>query len=453
MGRTGIGTLAALAVLLPAFPLAGNARAQDAEPPVPVPGPAADAEVVDRVAAVVGDQIVLLSEVEEEVYLASLRGEISLADESAVRERRRQVLDQLVESKILLEEARRQGLRVEREEVDRALEETIDDVRKRFPDEDAFLAQLREEGVTLDQLKNSQRGKLEEQLTVRQLVDRQVRGKVDVDEREIRAYWDEKRGEIPNVPARLDLSRILVAVLTPGDVDSASARRAGIVKARLDAGESFATLARAFSEGPSAADGGGIGWVQPADLDPAVAEALRGLSPGAFTDVVVSPRGAQILRLEETDPRKGLRLSQIVFRRDEKALRAAARARAEALVARLSAGEDFAELAKTVSDDEATAPRGGHVGVVPLDSLDDVYRSALDRVEPGKLAELIEDAEGFSIVRVNAREGERDATFEDVHDRLAEVLRAREGRDLYDELVASARERTYVEIRLEDAAG
>ncbi len=461
MSRTGFRTLAALAVLA-ALP-AGVARAQDAAAP-PDPGSgtagtadAADAlgevDVVDRVVAVVGDEIVLLSEVEEEVYLAGLRGEFSLTDPAAVDERRRQVLDQLVESKILLAEARRRGIQVEREEIDRALEDTIADVRRRFPDEEAFLEQLRKEGVTLDQLRSSQRGKLEEQLTVRQLVDREVRSRVDVDEREIRAAWDERRERIPNMPARLDLSRILVAVRTPGDVDSAAVRRADIVKARLDAGESFATLARAFSEGPNAAEGGALGWFLPEDLDPAVTEALRGVQPGGTTGVVVSPRGALILRVDEADPRKGVRLSQIVFLRDEKAARAAARARAEEIRARLAAGEDFEALAKAESDDTTTAPQGGHVGIVPLESLDDVYRNALDRVEPGTLADLIEDAEGFSIVRVNAREGEREATYDDVHDRLAEVVRASKGRDLYEELLTSARERTYVETRLEDDAG
>ena len=435
------------ALLLGLAVLAGPGRAQDAT------APAEPAEVVDRVVAIVGDEIVLLSEVEEELYLASMRGEISLTDDAAVQERRKQILDQLVESKILLAEAKRQGIRVDREETDHALDDTIADVRKRFPDEESFLAQLETEGVTLDQLRASQRAKLEEQLMVRQLVDKNVRSKVDVDEREIRAYWDEHKSEIPRLPARLDLSRILVSLQVPGDVDSAAVRRARIVHDRLVAGEGFTNLAKAFSEGPGAKQGGDIGWFSSDDLDPAMLEALRGLKPGDVTDVVVSPHGAQIIRVEELDPKKGLHLSQIVFLRDEKALRAAAKARAEALRARLDAGEDFSKLAEAESDDKATASQGGHVGVVPLESLDDVYRQALDSVEPGHYSGLIEDGEGFSIVRVDAREGERDATFEDVHDRLAEVLRSRKGRELYDALLAAAREKTYVETRLEDTTG
>lgn len=446
---SGIRTLA-LALLGLAL-AAGPVRSQDAGTAEADAG-TGHVETVDRVVAVVGDEIVLLSEVEEELYLASLRGELSLRDADAVDQRRKQILDQLVESKILLEEARRQGVRVDRAETDQALEETVADVRKRFPDEQAFLAQLEQEGVTLDQLRASQRGKLEEQIMVRQLVDRQVRAKVEVDEREIRAYWDEHGSEIPRLPARLDLSRILVGLQSEGGVDSAAVRRAEIVKKRLDQGEAFATLARAFSEGSSAAQGGDIGWFLPADLDASVAGALRGVAPGSNTGVVLSPHGAQILRVIEADASRGLHLAQIVFLRDEKALRDVARAKAGKLLDRLQAGEDFASLARAESDDKATAERGGHVGMVPLESLDDEYRKALDGVEPGHLSGLIEDGDGFSIVRVDAREGERDATFADVHDRLAEVLRARKARDLYDALLAAAREKTFVEMRL-DAEG
>jgi peptidyl-prolyl cis-trans isomerase SurA len=423
---------------------AGGASAQD------VLDPGRAVEVVDRIVAVVGDEIVLLSEVDEEVYLAGLRGELSLRDTEAVQVRRREILDGLVEAKILLEEARRQGIRVEREETERALESTLDDVRRRFPTEEAFEAQLRLEGVSLDQLRVGQRAKIEEQLMVRQLVDRAVRSKVLVEEREVRAYWEEHRAEIPRLPAHLDLRRILVSVDASAEVDSAAIRRAEIVRARLDAGEDFATLARVFSEGPGAEAGGDVGWFRPADLDSAVAAALAGLPAGGTTGVVVSGRGAQILRVEEVDPQRGMRLRQIVFLRDRSAALARARARAEAVRARLSAGEPFEAVAREESDDAATAADGGRVGLVPLESLEDRYRSVLEGTQPGGITGLVEDDEGFSIFRVEGRQGERDATFEDVRDRLEEMVRARKGRELYEELLASARGKTYVETRLDD---
>ncbi len=410
-------------------------------------------EVVDRIVAVVGDEVVLLSEVDEELYLAGVRGEVKLDDETQLARERAAILDELVEGKILLEEARRQGIRVERTDVDRAVEASIADVRRRFDSEEAFLAQLREEGLSLDQLRSSQRAKVEEQLMVRQLVDRSVRSKVTVADQEVREYWEQHKTEIPRVPAGLSLSRIAIRFDESGAVDSAAVRRAEIVKGRLDKGEDFATLARVFSEGSGAEQGGEIGWLKREDLDPAIAEAVAELKAGQTTGVVVTGRGAQILKVEETDPAKGVRLRQIVFLRDEQAARASARARAEAILAKLRAGEDFATIAKAESDDKASAARGGKLGLVALEALEPAYRTALEATETGAISEIVEDTQALSIFRVDAREGERDATFDDVRERLEEMVRARKGKELYDQLLATAREKTYVETRLDAPQG
>ncbi|MFN8178497.1 MAG: peptidylprolyl isomerase [bacterium] len=414
---------------------------------------AAPGEVVDRIVALVGDEIVLLSEVDEELYLESLRGTLDLNDVKAVADHRKDVLDALVEGKVLLEEARRQGIRVDKADVDRALDAQIADVRHRFPTEDAFLAQLAKEGTTIEQLRESQRSKIEEQLMVRQLVTKTVSSKVEVDEREIRAYWDEHHADIPRVPARIDLSRILVGLHSSDVVDSAAVRRAQIVKERLDAGEDFATLAKVFSEGPGADQGGDIGWVRREDLDPVIAAAVQGLAAGQVTGVVMSARGPNLIKVEETDPAKGMRLAQIVFLRDETAAKARAKAKAEAILARLRGGEAFADVATKESEDAATAKDGGHVGLVPIESLQSPYRSALESLPAGQVSDLIEDEQGFSIFRVDAREGERDATYEDVRDRLEEIIRNKKSKALYDQVLAAAREKTYVEIRLDDTRG
>jgi parvulin-like peptidyl-prolyl isomerase len=146
-------------------------------------------------------------------------------------------------------------------------------------------------------------------------------------------------------------------------------------------------------------------------------------------------------------------LRQIVFLRDEKAARAQARAKAERLRAQLVDGADFAELARTESDDAATAPRGGELGEIPLEALDATYRGALERLEPGSLSEVVEDDQGFSIFRVDGREGERAPTFDEMRPRIATLLEQEKGQVLYDELLKEARDRTYVEIRLAETEG
>ncbi|MCA9752559.1 MAG: peptidylprolyl isomerase [Gemmatimonadetes bacterium] len=419
--------------------------------PAVLPSVAAAApEIVDRVIAVVGNRIVLLSEVDEEVYLAQLRGQLDPKDPAAVAKYRQDVLDALVESQLLLEEARRDGIQVTREEVDEAVDGMVADVRSRFPDEASFEAQLEEEGTSLEALRKSYRGKLEDQLVVRQLVDRKVRSRVLVDEREVRRYWEEHQDDIPSLSSELTLRVIHVSLGSAALVDSAAVRRADLVRERAVKGEDFATLAKVFSEGPTAQRGGLLGWFAPQDLDPRLAGAISGQPAGTITPVILTDRGAHIVKIEDVNSDDGtMQLRQIVFLRDQDAARNQAKARAEAIRQRLLAGEDFAEVARETSDDPTSAEKGGELGTVPAESLEPKLREAIEPLQVGEITEVLEDPRGYSIFRLDGREGERDATFDDVHDRLVTLLEQQKSQEFYRQLVDEAREKTYVEYRLD----
>ena len=381
------------------------------------------------------------------MYLAQLRGQLDLGDASAVDRYRQQVLDAMIESKILLLRARAEGIRTTREEVDEAVAGMVGEIRGRFPSEQDFLEQLEREGTDVSELEASFRPRLEEQLLVRKVMERHVRSQVFVDEREVRRYWEEHQDEIPAIPATLQLRRILVKFATEAVVDSVAQERAAIVRERLEAGEDFASLAETFSEGPAASRGGELGWFTPRDLDAVLAEAVEGLPAGAISDVVITKRGAHILKVDERKEGE-LKLSQIIFLRDEEAARAAARARAEALHRRLDLGESFEALARSESDDEATRDQGGALGDVAIESLGPAYRPALETLGPGEISDVLEDEEGYSIFRVDSKEGERTPSYEEIRDRIAMVLEQEKAQEIYVEYLERAREETFVDVRL-----
>jgi peptidyl-prolyl cis-trans isomerase SurA len=283
---------------------------------------------------------------------------------------------------------------------------------------------------------------------VRQLVDRTVRTRVSVEEREIEAYWEEHRAEIPLVPALLHLRRIVVGLGGAAGADSAAIERANIVRGRIDDGDDFGTLARVFSEGPSASRGGDLGWFHPDDLEPVLGDAVRDAADGHVTPVLVTSRGAHILRVSGVRENGERRLSQIVFLRDEEAARTGARARAESIRDRLLRGEDFERIARAESDEPAGRESGGDLGAVPLEALDARYRDALKDLAAGGISRVIEAEDAFVILRLDGREGEREPTFEEMRDRIAAVLEQEKGKTYYDKLLETARNSTYVELRL-----
>ncbi|MAF27139.1 MAG: hypothetical protein CME07_04670 [Gemmatimonadetes bacterium] len=408
----------------------------------------AGTSVLDRILAVVGDEIILLSEVEEELALASVQGALDLSDGRAVAAARSQLLNQMVDERILLVQARREGIRVSRSEIDEAVDRAFGDLRSRFPSESAFDEQLRSEGLTRDTLLARYRDKIEDQLLVRQLVEREVRSDVEIPEGEVVAYWNENREDLPPIPASLDLSRIVLRT-DPGGGDSTAVLRAERVLQRLQDGEDFAALATVFSEGPAASRGGELGRFLLADLAPPIASAVADLSADAVSGVVVTSRGAHILRV---DAREGdmLSLRQIVFLLDEDASRASLRARAEALLVRLHAGEDFAELARTESAEAHTAASGGELGVVAVDALPPAYRTLFQELAPGGITDPLEEEGDLVIYRLNAVQGERPATLEEMHPRIEEYLRQGRVQEVLAAYVAEVREEIHIELRLTD---
>lgn len=402
-------------------------------------------EILDRIVAVVGDEIILLTEVDEEVLLAQVRDGLDLDDEETVRAYRQQVLEGLIEAKILLAKARAEGVRATRDEVDQSVDRMLQDLRARFPSEEAFAAQMEREGLTLEELRRSYREKVEQQLLISKLVDRDVRSRVEVEPSAVRAYWEEHREEFPSVPAMLELRRILVSARGAAAVDSAATERAGIVLDRLRQGEDFGELARVFSEGPTAERGGDLGWFQAGELEPVLEEAIQALASGEASEVVLSSRGAHILEVRERRE-DAVRLRQIVFLRDEEAARVGARARAEAILQRLWAGEDFATVAAAETDDAALREHGGLIGMVPVESLEPDHRLQLERLAPGEISGLIENEEGFAIFRLESRQGEREPEFAEIESRLTQVLEQNEAQELYADYVEKARDDTYVTI-------
>ncbi len=412
---------------------------------VPAQEPTPPRTIIDRIVALVGSEAILLSEVEEETFLEATRSGIDLSDPDSAKVARDRAFEGLLEARVLLAKAHSEGLRASTEEVERAVQAMVGDLQARFPSEDAFRAQLARENMTIEKLEATYRARMRDQLDIGKLIERDVRGKIEISDAEVRAYYDAHRAEIPSLPASLELRRIRVGLRSAGSADSASIDRADIVRRRLLAGEDFATLASVFSEGPDAAKGGDLGWFRQGDLEPALEEAVAELEPGEISDIVSSSRGTHLLRLEERDGER-FHLRQIVFLRDAAAVKAAARARAESLRRRVESGEDFVEVAKAESDEPGDPEQRGRAVKVPIESLEPALRTVLEKLEPGQISEVIEGPEGLSFFRLESRDGEREATFDEIRDRLENLLRQEKTEAGYDEYVAKVRAETFVEI-------
>lgn len=260
------------------------------------------AELVDRVVAVVNDDVITLSELEKEgepLYrdISAKTPSASLAD--TLQDAREHVLDQLIEKRLVAQKAKAANLSVSDAEVDAAFEQML---AQNKVSKDGFLTRLKSEGVTETAYKEDLRG----QILQGKLVNTDVRSKVVVTEEEILDYYDTHYTSQVSGEGYY-LLQIGISWIDPQNPDaSAEVLRVNKLEAKEQAekilamardGEDFKDLARKYSTMPSAGDGGDIGIFQLDEMAPYMREAVQSLKPGEVSDVIDTPEGYQFFKL------------------------------------------------------------------------------------------------------------------------------------------------------------
>jgi peptidyl-prolyl cis-trans isomerase SurA len=409
----------------------------------------AAAEEVDRIVAIVDETPILESEVraELEVFAAD-----PAADSLPPGELRELAIQRLVDDRILLSKAKAAGLAPSGEEIEEALDGSIERMRAQLGSESAFLAALQAEGLTLEALRKRYRSEIEKSLTVRMLIEQEVRPKVDVTDADVRKFFDEHAEELPLLPERLSISQIFLKPAASAEAESAAVRELASIRERALAGESFEELARTSSDDPSASRGGDLGFFGRGDMDPAFEAAAFGLaSPGDVSGVVKSRFGYHLIQLvERKDERVHARHILKTLAAGEEG-REEARRLGEALLDSLRAGADFGRLARRESDDRSSAVRGGEVGVFSLEDMTVEVRSILEGLQPGEISSLVEATDGFHIFRLLERLPEGRPSFEEAREQARAAAKSERQQEALQAYIAELRKEIYVR-RVEPAA-
>jgi peptidyl-prolyl cis-trans isomerase SurA len=237
--------------------------------------------VVDRVVAVVNDEIITMSDLQRE---ALKRPEIT---------DQRFILEGMIDRKLQMVAAKRNGMEV----TDRELTEAIADIMKRNNmDSKQFEDALAREGTTLEQY----RVEFREQMTMSRLFNKFIRTGLSVDEKEVREHYDRNLAQF-SLPEEVRVR--LLAVIVPEKASSAqiaeARQKAETLMARIGKGEDFIRLIRENSGSPTAAQDGDLGFMQRGHAIPEIEEATKDLKPGQYAGPVKAADGFYIIRVEE----------------------------------------------------------------------------------------------------------------------------------------------------------
>jgi len=253
------------------------------------------ARVINAIAAVVNDDIITLYEVNREVQPAIRAAEKQSAPDDAARSQMRvAALDRLVEKKLVEQKIKELNIKVTEEEIRQA----IDDVKKQNKmTQEALVAALASQGLSFEQY----RAQLQEQLEKLKLVSMEVRSKVQVGESEMRDYYEANRAkytEDDTFRARHIFFRINEK--SPAADIKRTMTAALMVLAEAKSGKDFIELAKSYSEDPAArTDGGDMGRFKKGDMLPELERTIVALKPGEISELVFTPLGFHIIKLEE----------------------------------------------------------------------------------------------------------------------------------------------------------
>jgi len=406
----------------------------------------AQKKLVDRIVAVVGDDVILEGELLEHLFITSQQAGISLQDSVKLIELKNQILEGLITEKVILQRAREKDILVSADEVDAAIDKDLETIRRRFTTDEEFLAALSEEGLTLTSYRDGLREEREKQLLQEKFMQELKLPPKHVSDSEVREYFEANRDNFGVRPATVRLAHIMVRAALGDEELKRKEEIVTEIMLRLVEGDKFEDLAREYSDDSSTKNkGGDIGFLERGDMLPQVERYVFLLNPGEITNVIKTDVGYFIVKLEEVRLGK-VHLKHILLSitpDEDDEIRA--EQLANELVMRLREGEDFAELAATHSSDEDTKTEEGILGEFTIEDIPERYIGPVESLNSGEVSDPIDAPGGWEILKLLEKRPPRPFELEDVEDNVRKGLAQEKA---FGEFIEKMKDKTYIEIRL-----
>lgn len=423
--------------LLAAMLLCGVAQAQQVQP-------------LDEIAAVVDEDVILRSELDRAVanILAQYADRADQLPPLPILQR--QVLERLVLMRLQTERAASTGIRVDDGEIDATVAAIA---QQNGMSVDQLRTELARDGMSFTDFRKS----LREELMTQRLRQRFAQSRIVVSEGEVDAAMRSRAGGV-----QYHLAHILVALpdgATPDQIGLGQEKADGI-KSLLDRGDmEFSAAAVRYSDSPNALEGGDLGWRRSDEIPAAFAAVIGNLQPGEVFGPVRGPSGFQLLKLVDVrDASAAGAVTQYHARHilirggADEASDAQARARAQAVHARVVAGEDFAEVAAEASDDTVSGANGGDLGWFTAEQFGPEFGGQVAPLDDGDISQPFRTQAGWHVVqRIAARQAQADD--EELRARVREGIGQRKLEDEWDRFLREMRGEAFVDFRIGAGAG
>jgi peptidyl-prolyl cis-trans isomerase SurA len=356
-------------------------------------------ELLDRIAAVVNDGLVLRSELDAQVEAVTKRlqeQKVALPPQNVLNQ---QVLDRLILQEIEAQRAKRLGLTISDEQLNGALQEIA--ARNKIPF-DQLPTTLQSQGIDYKQYRESMR----KELTLSELRQRDVIAHIIVTPHELDQFLERQDSAAAN--DQFNVSHILLSLPSAASPQQLAeiTKKADDIAARATKGEDFGQLAIANSNSQTALDGGQLGWRKGSQLPQFILDMVTKMKPGEVSEPIRTPSGFHIVKLN--DRRSGeaqviinqIHVRHILLKPNELDDDATVREKLAKIRQRIESGEDFAGIASTTSQDPGSAPDGGDLGWTGPGTFVPEFDKAIADLKPNEISQPFKTRYGWHIVQM-----------------------------------------------------
>ena len=407
------------------------------------------ARSVDYIVAVVNSEPITNNEVQN----LKLRLEKELQPGAAapnVQVLTQQALDQLINEKTQLQQARENGIRIDDSEVDQA---ELNIARQNQFSKEELYKRIALEGLSVSAF----REQLRNQLMITRLREREVDNRARISDTDVAQYMQSQQAGKPMASNPIDINLAMILIAVPensSDQEIAEIMiKAQQIAQRAKRGESFTVLAQAFSQALDKGTNGGEMGLRPTDRYPSLfVESTQNLNKGEVSDPVRSGAGFHILKVLEKKQSElsstvieQTRARHILLRTGKDLTETAASSRLLSYKQRIQTGTDFAELARQFSQDSSAAA-GGDLGWASPGQFVPEFEEVLARLRPGQISDPLISRFGAHLIQVIERR-EVPLSIREQREMVRTQLRVKKIEALYSSWVEELRGRAYVELR------
>ena len=405
----------------------------------------AQQQVVDKVAAVVDNEIILKSELDYQVKLFAAQKKV----EPTTPGLEKQVLNQMIEEKLAYAQALLDSITVTDDEINNRINYQINYFEQQYGSKEK-VEQIY--GMSIEKIKRTLEDPIKKQILVQKLEEKKF-GNVQATRNEVKQFFNTYKDSLGVTPEKVQIAHIFIIPKVTEKMKQKYYEKAEAILDSLKHGADFAELAKKYSEDPgSAQEGGDLGWVGKGVFYPEFESAAFALKPGELSGVVESPVGYHIIQMiDKRGDKIHVRHILIKIKKGDQADLDAIEFLTAIRDSIVSGKGTFAEFAKKYSEDKESSVYGGDLGTFFVNQLDASLLETVSKLKEGEISfpkrmEYGKDNYGYHIVLLEKRIPQHQVSLETDYPELQKMADQFKKQQKYDEWIKELKEKIYWKI-------